>query len=477
MSAVPLTTGRGEAPSLAYRLAEELMRLEAASEARAAVAKARLCLVDFLSCAFAGSRLPWPRQALALAGHWPAAAGAGVIGCELRFAPGEAAYLNALMAVASQRTDMHPASTVHAGAVVFPVVLALASVRPASGADLVAAVVAGYEAAGRLGRIVVDEGFRRHRRATSVLGVVGGAVAAARLLRLDPERATHALALAADTAAGLMEWGHSGEAELFYQPANAARNAVTAALLAQSGARASPRILEGEAGFLAAFGGRGRAEALLRRDGRPREIETVEIKPVPACVFAQAAAHAAQAVVERHRPAPESIARIELTTFADAIACPGCDNPGPIGTVQAARMSLQHSVAAALARGGLDDDNYLELEHPLVRRLTPRVAVGAAAAFTEAFPAAQGATVEVVMDDGRRLAATLREVPRISDAAVIARFRRAGLAVAAERQLSALLEAVDRLPDLPEAGAVLAALFAGAGGEAHAHPGDDTAAE
>ncbi len=144
------------------------------------VAKAELCLLDYFSCAFAARGSEAVEAMLRVAGAWPVSAGAPVIATSLRLPPADAAYVNSMMGAAAARTDMHPAITSHCAPVVFPVALALASSRPVRGAEFIAAVVAGYEAMARVGRVMVDDRFRRHFRATAVLGSVGGAVTAAR---------------------------------------------------------------------------------------------------------------------------------------------------------------------------------------------------------------------------------------------------------------------------------------------------------
>src|SRR5690606_22108031 len=82
----------------------------------------------------------------------------------------------------------------------------------------------------------------------------------------DAERrpvAGHA-ALAANTAAGYNEWAATGGSEMFFHVGFAARNGLTAADLAASGAYVSPTALEGPAGLLAAFDKRPRALAARR---------------------------------------------------------------------------------------------------------------------------------------------------------------------------------------------------------------------
>ena len=400
---------------------------------RPAVAKAELCLLDYLSCAFAARLYPEVLATLAVASAWPARDGCPVIASDLRLPPGEAAYVNSVMGAAAARTDMHPAVTAHCAPVVFPVALALASRRPASGAEFIAAVVAGYEAMARVGRVMVDDRFRRQFRATAVLGAVGGAVTAARMLRLSLDESIAALALSVNTASGLMEFGYSGETDLFFQPANAARNAVTAALLAQQGVRASRTILEGQAGLLAGFGGLARARELGAATRPGCEIEAVDFKRVPACVFVQAAAHAAESIVLRERIAPDEIAAILLHTFDAAVRYPGCDDPGPIDALPAARMSLQYAVASVLARGELAEANFSDIGNPTLRALVARVSVAVDDRFTAAYPARQGARVVVRMRSGREIEGQVDEVPSFGFDGIVARYRNvAGRHLAAE---------------------------------------------
>ena len=112
----------------------------------------------------------------------------------------------------------------------------------------------------------------------------GAAAAGARLLRLGEDETVNALALAANTAGGLNEWPRSGGGEMFFHPGFAARNAVTAVLLARAGAEASESALDGRAGLFAAFGGARRAALDLGGDW---EILAAYHKPAPACNYAQ----------------------------------------------------------------------------------------------------------------------------------------------------------------------------------------------
>ncbi len=434
----------GERPTgVTSTLVGELMALDAGSLDDRTLGKAALCLLDYLSCCFAGQQFPWAQQAIAAAAQWPTENGAFLVGTSIRVTPTEAAYTNSVMAVSASRTDMHPAITSHIGPVVFPVALACASIRPVGGREFLSACIAGYEAEGRVGRILVNDAFMRHHRATSVLGSIGGAIVAAKALGLSPREATHALSISANTASGLMEWAHTGDMDLLYQPANAARAAVGAALLAREGATSSPSILEGPGGLLAAFGDITKADQFLARWSDRYEIEYVDFKAVPACVFVQAAAFAALRCVEKHGALhPEDVERIDLRTFASAIAYPGCNDPGPIRGIQQARMSLQFTVASVLAQGRLNDRNFAEYDEPRTTSLLAKVRISEAATFSAAYPAKQGAEVEVTLCNGTALTGRVDEVPPVTAERVRQRFIESASALMEHERVAAIEEEV-----------------------------------
>lgn len=247
-----------------------------------------------------------------------------------------------------------------------------------------------------------------------------------------------------------MEWAHTGDMDLLYQPANAARAAVSAALLASVGATSSPSILEGPGGLLAAFGDVTRADQLLARWSDQYEIEYVDFKAVPACVFVQAAAFAALRWIEKHGALrPENVDRIELRTFDSAVAYPGCNDPGPIRGTQQARMSLQFSVASVLAQGRLNDRNFVEYDEPRTMSLLAKVRISDAATFSAAYPAKQGAEVEVTLCNGTALTGRVDEVPPVTAEQVRQRFIESASALMEHEQAASIEEEVLGLAAAP----------------------------
>jgi len=120
------------ATAITVDFVRDMLALDFTRMSSSVVAKAELCLLDYLSCAFAARRYPDVVATLDMAGAWPAASGCTVIASDLRLPPADAAYVNAVMGAAAARTDMHPAITAHCAPVVFPTALALAETTRAS---------------------------------------------------------------------------------------------------------------------------------------------------------------------------------------------------------------------------------------------------------------------------------------------------------------------------------------------------------
>ena len=69
----------------------------------------------------------------------------GVFGDDHRYGPAGAAFLNGALAHSLDFDDTHAAASLHPGAPVIPAALAAGEMVGASGADVLAAIVAGYE--------------------------------------------------------------------------------------------------------------------------------------------------------------------------------------------------------------------------------------------------------------------------------------------------------------------------------------------
>jgi 2-methylcitrate dehydratase PrpD len=406
-------------------------------------------LLDYLASALASGALPWSRQAVALAAA--SAGGAGVVGTKVRSTPGEAAVANAVLGHGLVRDDMHLGSVTHLGTVLFASLLATASTRDMDGKTLLTAAVAGYEAGGWLGRLILDVEVSKVFRPTGITGPFAAAAAAAKAVGLDAGRFEAALVFAANSAAGYNEWAATGGSEMFFHVGFAARNGLTAAALAESDGHASETGLDGPAGILAAFGKTSSKPPMPRGD--LPEIEAVFFKEVPACNFAQTAAQVARDVANAHLIDIARVAHVQAYVPRAAALYPGCDRPGPFAQILQAKMSIHYNVATALATGGFAEESYVPGDNPEIVNLAKRVSVAIDPELTAAFPRAQGARVVVTLDDGSAVQAEADDVAPADDALVRERFEAAATAAlgsARADELATLIDTIESRTDMRE---------------------------
>lgn len=418
----------------------------------AAIGKAKLCLLDFLGCAFEASELKPSRQAVAAV---PVAPGGHMIGESATTTPADAAFVNAVMGHGLVREDMHAASVCHHGVVVWPLLLALAETNTVSGIDLLRSAVVAYEVGGRLGRMLIDPAVSALFRPTGLVAPIGSACGGAWMLKLDQQQMASAIALAANTASGLNQWPHSGGSDMFFHPGFAARNAWMAVRLAEADAFGSPDIFEGQSGYFAALARRpmqGRIE--LFPDGEA-DILTVYHKAAPACNFAQTACQTALKLVEMIGSDAAPVERIRISVPAAAAAYPGCDRTGPFERALQAKMSIPFGVGAVFAHGRLSEDIYSDLTDPKTLRLIEVSELVASPELTALFPGQQGAAIDVVLGDGRQLSMGLPDVVPATEAQVRERFRLAAANILGVAEAEAIEEFVDRLDTRKDTGRLL----------------------
>jgi len=304
----------------------------------------------------------------------PGAGGALLLCDGRKTSPAGAAFANAVVFGAMGRADT--IGTMHASNVMFSAVLALAEVRSIGPVDFFAALVAGYEVAARLDRAFGEEAAKKGFRSTALFGGVAAAAACARLIRLDPERATSAIGLAASAAGGTVQPFSDGSEEPRYQPGHAALLGLHCAIAAERGARGGRRALDGALGLVPAATGRAVRDGEADFDlGSRWLIDEVTFKPFPVCQFAQSAVFAGVALHAKWQREP--IEALEIRLHPRAAGYAGLDFTGPFSTVVEVMMSAGFAVVhgltsgryptmADVARLGRDDDIAAVLERTRV---------------------------------------------------------------------------------------------------------------
>jgi 2-methylcitrate dehydratase PrpD len=152
--------------------------------------------------------------------------------------------------------------------------------------------------------------------------------------------------------------------------------------------------------------------------------------------------------------ASDGIRQIRIAAPYAAVRYPGCDYAGPFRTRLQAKMSIQFSVAAALHYGKVTEANYADLNDAAVMSLAGLIKLEADADFTSAFPARQGARVEIETADGKVLSAALPDVVPATEAEIRARFRASAEETVGAARSNEIERMVDDLENAASVGAL-----------------------
>jgi 2-methylcitrate dehydratase PrpD len=168
----------------------------------------------------------------------------------------EAAWINGTAGHALDYDDVGCRG--HVSTVLLPAILAEAETLGASGREMFAAYVAGYETWAELARRDPGHHHVKGWHPTGIFGAIGAGAACAASRRLSPEQATMAVALAASQAGGIM--ANFGTMTKPFHAGRAAHAGVVAARLAGLGFTAAADALEHPQGFLSAVSPEGKAD-------------------------------------------------------------------------------------------------------------------------------------------------------------------------------------------------------------------------
>ena len=397
----------GPAP-IAVRLAAGMVAIRDRPLPAAVVERASALLRDYLGVTLGGARAESSvtlRRGLGVL----ALSGSGtVLGTRERLPAPQAALANGAAAHALEMDDTHQGGSIHLGATIFSAALAAAELVEASGMQVLAAAVAGYEVAARLAMALDPAAhYRRGFHPTGTCGAFGAATAAGLVFCLDAAGIAAALGVAGSQASGSMEFLTDGAWTKRFHAGWSALAGLHAAALAQAGFRAPPTIFEGRFGVLHAYSD-GARTAPLTGDGE-YELCRTSIKPHACCRYMQGPIDATLALRAGHDVDPAAVERIEVGMLAAGL--PIVCEPAEAKAAPASQVELQFSlpfgVAVALADGVAGPDRFVlaKLEDSTVRRLMARVVAVRDPALDARYPRAWPSWVRIHLRHGSPLTA------------------------------------------------------------------------
>lgn len=384
-----------------------------------------------------------------------------ILGTDDRAGLVDAVFAGAMTGHGAEINDFIPSAFVQPGPAVVAVALALAQARGLSGADVLRAVIIGYELAGRTPKALGVDNLRRAGLANHGIGPLFGAAAtAASLLGLSEDQAAHVLTYCAQQASGSWQWlldvEHIEKAFVF--AGMGARDGLQAALMVEAGFRGVRDSLDHPSGWMRAsiFSGGDADRAYLVEDlGVRSELPLTAYKRYPVGGPTQPAVEALLALRERIGTAEVASVLIEMPgrwqAFRDA-AMPA--------------LNLRYLSAIILLDGRLDFVSAQSLArmrgdgavHALMERVEIRHDPAQEAAPGQ--PRTESARVAITCADGRCETAYVPHVlgfpsHPMGKAEVVAKALELMTPALGAARAQAVVEAVDGLEDLPRAATLI----------------------
>lgn len=242
-------------------------------------AAALYLLGDTLAGGAAGAVSGEAQAMLSAVRGWGEGERARLLGLSIRLPAPSAAWFNGFAVHCLEWDAVHEPAVVHAMSVVTATLLAAVDRQGGCDADeFLTALCVGVDIASGLG-VAATGAMQFFRPATA--GVIGAALAVARLDKLPREKFSDVMGLAYSQAAGTMQAHVEASIALPLQIANASRAAITAVDLAKAGMDGPHDSLEGPFGYFQLFEP-GDLARYTDSIGQRWLIEEVSIKPFPS---------------------------------------------------------------------------------------------------------------------------------------------------------------------------------------------------
>jgi 2-methylcitrate dehydratase PrpD len=371
-----------------------------------ALANAKMHILDTLGAALVGVSTDTAAIAFDYCKRVSTSDEATIWGTRQKSSVPMAAFANGLLGHAIDFDDWD--AFIHAGhptCMVAAAAFSLGEVIGSSGRDLLRAYVLGIEVLTKIAANapnVQDRGFH----STPVLGSIGAAIACASLMRLNPERIKAALGIAASGAGGIHR--QQGSMVKPFHAANAARNGVEAALLAEKGFTADAAIIEAPRGFCDTFFGPGACdyERMIAGLGQPYFLESpglgLKLHPCSAPQFL--AADAALHLKREHNIRFADVAKMEVSI--PPLRYQRHYHP-EVKTGLRGKFAINYVVALAFLDGKLEIDTFTDAKanEPLVQDALSKVQVIVDETIPEPGPYCP---VSVELKNGNRFTYTAR---------------------------------------------------------------------
>jgi 2-methylcitrate dehydratase PrpD len=365
------------------------------------VARAKLCLLDCLFVTLGGYRsgLPAVRILTDYVRETGGAHEARILG-DGSLVPCEyATMVNSVASEILELSDGDPKIIGHAGQAVIPAAIAAAEKEKATGKQLLAAIVVGYDVMVRVGYAVIPSAFDRGLSASGCLSSFGAAAAAGKILNLSEQQVGSALGLAAFGSGFRESWTGTGTMDKDFMVGDAARRGLVAAVLAKKGLSGAPNILEGPRGFCRTVADNVDFSETLRGLGQVFTIMNQYLKPYPSCRHTHATIDAVRAILKKQPIEAGDLERVTIYLNEHAAAIAMAAPTTYVGI----RFSQQFAAAVTFLTGQATLEQFTEemAVNPEVRRLLEIIGIKVDPVLDKSWPEKWASRVEAKLKNGK----------------------------------------------------------------------------
>ncbi len=328
-------------------IAEFVYRTEFKNIPQETVFFTRALASKIIAAMLAGARTIAGKRAVSFAGDMEKSMEASAIGTGRRFSLENAVFINGITCHAAElEDDQFPSAT--SDITIFPIAFPIAENIGASGKDLITASAVGIEVMHRVGMFPLSS---KGITDLPFYGVIGAAVTAAKLYKLNPDQIKSAIGISIGRAGGyIVNFGTDAH---YIESACACRDGLMAARLAQLGMSGTSDLER----WLTQMcqGTKFDLNRITEGLGKTKwRVHETWVKKYPCCFLTHRHIDMMLDILSKRAAGDSDIFRIDIHVGpVDNV----CNRPEPIDT-EDARFSFHHIMGALMVDGDIDSQHF-----------------------------------------------------------------------------------------------------------------------